>query len=130
MRLSSWTNLRRDDEEHYCLQACSSWASIVRDGARVNTKLAVSRQDFLTLDERCIDSGLWTRLVFRHQDGSHEISIPCRLCAPPVDAHVPADARRRRPRRKRAPVAAAASPPACSGSIRPYNAVPSDFYSA
>jgi hypothetical protein len=107
-----------------------SWASIVRDGARANTKPAVSRQDFLALYERCINSGLRTHIVFRHQDGSHEISISCRLCMPPVDAHAPADARRRRGRRKCAPVAAAASPPACSGSIRPYNAVPSDFYSA
>jgi hypothetical protein len=72
-----------------------SWASIVRDGARANTKPAVSRQDFLALYELCIDSGLRTRIVFRHQDGSHEVSISCRLCAPPVDAHTPANARRR-----------------------------------
>ncbi len=86
-----------------------SWASIVRDGARANMNPAVSRQDFLALYERCIDSGLRTRIVFRHQDSSHEISISCRLCAPPVDAHAPANTRRRRRRRKRAPVAAAAS---------------------
>jgi hypothetical protein len=107
-----------------------SWASIVRDGVRANTNPAVSRQDFLALYERCIDSGLRTRIVIRHQDGSHEISISCRLSAPPVDAHAPAYARRRRRRRKRAPVATAASPPACSGCTRPFHAVPSDFYSA
>ncbi len=39
-----------------------SWASIVRDGARAN-HTAVSRHDFLTLYERCIDSGLRTRLI-------------------------------------------------------------------
>jgi hypothetical protein len=82
--------------------------------ARANTKPAVSRQDSLALYELCIDSGLWTRIVFRHQDGSHEVSISCRLCAPPVDAHAPANAhaRRRRRQRKRAPVAAAVSEPA------------------
>jgi hypothetical protein len=91
-----------------------SWASIVRDGARANTSPAVSspavsRLDFLALYERCIDSGLRTRIVIRHQDGSHEISISCRLSAPPVDAHAPTYARRRRRRRNRAPIAAAAS---------------------
>jgi hypothetical protein len=89
-----------------------SWASIVRDGACANTSPAVSRLDFLALYERCIDSGLRTRIVIRHQDGSHEISISCRLSVPPVDAHAPAYVRRRRRRRKRAPVAAAASPSA------------------
>ncbi len=91
-----------------------SWASIVRNGARANTSPAVSnpavsRPDFLALYERCIDSGLRTRIVIRYQDSSHEISISCRLSAPPVGAHAPAYARRRRRRRKRAPVAAAAS---------------------
>jgi hypothetical protein len=60
-----------------------TWASIVRDGARANTKPAVSRQDFLALYERCIDSGLRSRIVIRYQAGSHEISISCRLCTPP-----------------------------------------------
>jgi hypothetical protein len=88
-----------------------SWASVVRDDAHANTKPAVLRQDFLAPYELCIDSGLRTRIVFHHQDGSHEVSISCRLCAPPVDAHAPANAhaRRRRRRRKRAPVAAAVS---------------------
>jgi hypothetical protein len=102
-----------------------SWASIVRDGARANIKSPILRQDFLALYERCIESGLRTRIVFRHQAGSHEISISCRLCAPPSDAE--ADARRRRRWRKRAPVTAAA---ARSWSIRPNNAVPTDSYSA
>jgi hypothetical protein len=93
-----------------------SWASIVRDGARAKTT-AVSRHDFLTLYERCIDSGLRTRLIFRHQAGSNEISISCRLSAPPADAYAPAKVRRRRRRRKRAPAAAVinSSPPPDSG---------------
>jgi hypothetical protein len=95
-----------------------SWASIVRDGARAN-HTAVSRHDFLTLYERCIDSGLRTRLILRHQAGSNEISISCRLNAPPADVYAPPNVRRRRRRRKRAPAAAPAvsnpSPPLDSG---------------
>ncbi len=93
-----------------------SWASIVRDGARAN-HTAVSRHDFLTLYERCIDAGLRTRLILRHQAGSNEISISCRLNAPPADVYTPPNVRRRRRRRKRAPAAAVSnpSPPLDSG---------------
>jgi hypothetical protein len=82
-----------------------SWASVVRDGVRANHS-SVSRQDFLALYERCSDSGLHTRLILRHQAGGHEISISCRLSAPPLDANAHPDSRRR----KRAPAAAAPSP--------------------
>ncbi len=85
-----------------------TWASIVRDGARA-IHTAVLRQDFLALYERCIDSGLRTRLLLRHQAGSNEITISCRLSAPTSDAYAPTDARRRRRQHKRAPVAAGTS---------------------
>jgi hypothetical protein len=86
----------------------SSWASVVRDGARAYHKPAVSRQDFLALYERCIDSGLRARIVFRHQAGSREVLISCRLCAPPPETCAPANASRRRRRRNCAPASAAA----------------------
>jgi hypothetical protein len=56
-----------------------SWASIVRDGAHANSKPAVSRQEFLKLSERCIASGLRSRIVFHHQAGSRKVIISCRL---------------------------------------------------
>ncbi len=71
---------------------------------------AVSRQDFLTLYDRCSNSGLRTRLILRHQAGGHEISIFCRMSAPPSDANVPSDVRRCRHQCKHAPAAAASSP--------------------
>ncbi len=71
---------------------------------------AVSRQDFLDLYERCSDSGLRTNLILRYKAGGHEISISCRLSAPPSDANAHSDSRRRRRRCKRAPAAAAPSP--------------------
>ncbi len=98
-----------------------AWANIVRDGVWAYTKPAISRQDFLALYEHCIDSGLWTRIIFRHQAGIHEISISCRLTAPPSDACAPADVRRCRRQRKRVPAAAATSPaaPPVLGAPRP-----------
>jgi hypothetical protein len=82
-----------------------SLTSVVRDGARA-THTAVSRQDFLALYEHCSESGLRTRLILRHQAGSYEISISCRLSAPPSDANAPHNVRRRRRRRNRAPATA------------------------
>ncbi len=70
---------------------------------------AVSRQDFLALYKGCVDSGLRTRLILRHQAGSNEITISCRLNAPTSDASAPSDVRRRRCLRNRAPAAAATS---------------------
>ncbi len=88
-----------------------SWASIVQGDAHAAAPPAISRQDFLALYERCITSGLRSRIVFRHQAGSHEISISCRLSAPPTDAHASAAERRRRHRCKRAVAAAGPTPP-------------------
>jgi hypothetical protein len=51
---------------HTVSNPAPTWASIVRDGARANTKPAVSRQDFLALYEHCVDSGLRSRIVIRH----------------------------------------------------------------
>jgi hypothetical protein len=97
-----------------------SWASVVRDGARAN-HTAVSRQDFLTLYERCVVSSLQTRLILCHQAGSNEITISCRLNASPADVCAPPDVRCRRRRRKRAPAASVniPSPPSDNGPSHP-----------
>jgi hypothetical protein len=73
-----------------------SWASIVQGGAHTAAPPAVSRQEFLALYERCIASGLRSRIVFRHQAGSHQVSIPCCLSAPPTDTYASAIERCRR----------------------------------
>ncbi len=87
-----------------------SWASIVQGGAHAAAPPAVSRQIFLALYGRCIASGLRSRIVFQHQAGSHEVSISCRLSAPPTDASASAVERLCRRRHKRAPTASATGP--------------------
>jgi hypothetical protein len=97
-----------------------TWASIVRDGA-LAIHTAVSRQDFLALFERCVDSDLRTHLILRHQAGSNKITISCRLSAPTSDASAPPGVRRRCRLRKRAPAAAGTSlaPPQDPGIPHP-----------
>jgi hypothetical protein len=86
-----------------------SWASIVKGGAHASTLPAVLKQDFFALYEQCIVAGRHPGpYQFRHQAGSHEISISCCLSAPPADAYAPADRRRCQLRRKRTPTPSAA----------------------
>ncbi len=87
-----------------------SLANIVQGGAQASPLPAVMRQDFHALYQCSIVSGLRTRLIFRHQAGSHEVSISCCLIAPPANASAPADGQRRRCRRKRATTASVAGP--------------------
>jgi hypothetical protein len=67
------------------------------DGARAK-QTAVSRQDFLALYERCADSGLCMHLTHCHQAGCHDITISCRLSAPPSEANALSDVLHRRRR--------------------------------
>ncbi len=69
-----------------------------------------------------LSPGLRTQIVFRHQAESHEVSISCRLSAPPVDAFAPANRQRRQSRCKGVPTASVAGPmplPPESGSPLP-----------
>jgi hypothetical protein len=104
---------------HTVSNPAPTWASIVRDGARANTKPAVSRQDFLALYERCVDSGLRSRIIFHDQAGYHEISISCCLSTPPSEPHAPANVQRHRRKRALAAATASPEPPPVSGASCP-----------
>jgi hypothetical protein len=73
-----------------------SWASVVQDGARpripvpatLSTSPAtVSRDDFITLYERCIESGLRVRFAIRYTAGRQEVSLSASL-SPPFSAFI------------------------------------------
>jgi hypothetical protein len=83
-------------------RAAPSWASVVRDGGVARLPPSVNRSDFLALYERCVDAKLQARISIRHQAGSQDITISCRIISSPTDAIAPAVGRRRRRRRRRA----------------------------
>jgi hypothetical protein len=83
-------------------RAAPSWASVVRDGGIARLPPSVTRSDFLALYERCVEARLQARISIRHQAGSQDITISCRIISSSMDANAPADGRRRRRRRRRA----------------------------
>jgi hypothetical protein len=76
--------------------AAPSWASVVRDGARPRnppqatlsaSPAIVSRDDFITLYERCVESGIRARFAVRYTAGRQEVSLSASL-SPPLSAFV------------------------------------------
>jgi hypothetical protein len=83
--------------------AAPSWARVVRDGVNA-TSLPLQfspREDFFHLYELCVANGFTARVAIRSASGSQEISLSCRLRAPP--SNIPAQTAQRRRRRRRRP---------------------------
>ncbi len=107
-----------------------SWADVVRNGTCLKHSPPVvisSTADFLALYERCISSGLKTRISLSNTSGVQEVTLTCHF--PSSLASAPR--RRRRPRRRGQAVSAAAttrtsSPPIISAlpSTRPQHPSP------
>jgi hypothetical protein len=83
-------------------RAAPSWGTVVRDGVIARLPPSVNKSDFLALHERCMDSGLQARVSIRHQAGSQEITVSCRIIALSTDATAPVGGHRHRCRRRRA----------------------------
>jgi hypothetical protein len=107
-----------------------SWADVVRNGTFLKPSLPVeisSTADFLALYDRCVSSGLKTRISLSNTSGVQEVTITCHF--PSSLASAPR--RRRHPRRRGQAVSAAAttrtsSPPIISAlpSTRPEHPSP------
>jgi hypothetical protein len=91
-----------------------SWASIVREGEQLRDPLpplhstlsaTITREDFLTLYERCTKSGLKARFSVRHASGLQEVSLMCTI-SPSLSNNPALPSQRRRCRRHRQKAAA------------------------
>ncbi len=76
-----------------------SWADVVRNGTCLKPSLPIvisSTADFLALYDRCISSGLKTRISLSNSSGVQEVTLTCHF--PSSIASAPRRRRRRRPR--------------------------------